>query len=104
MYVVSTSLHMPGAAMAVGDYVSLARMALINEPLLTNSAITGELSKLTLARSGHSYFTLTDSKGSIDCVLFGGNQAFEQQEIKVGQIIIAQTNLGTDHDAVCVTV
>ena len=89
MYVVSTSLHMPGAAMAVGDYVSLARMALINEPLLTNSAITGELSKLTLARSGHSYFTLTDSKGSIDCVLFSGNRAFEQQEIKVGQIIIA---------------
>lgn len=89
MYVVSTSLYMPGAAMAVGDYVSLARMALINEPLLTNSAITGELSKLTLARSGHSYFTLTDSKGSIDCVLFSGNRAFEQQEIKIGQIIIA---------------
>ncbi len=80
---------MPGAAMAVGDFVSLARMSLVNEPLLANSAITGELSKLTLARSGHSYFALTDSKGSIDCVLFGGNQSFEQQDIKVGQIIIA---------------
>ena len=80
---------MPGAAMAVGDFVSLARMSLVNEPLLANSAIIGELSKLTLARSGHSYFALTDSKGSIDCVLFGGNQSFEQQEIKVGQIIIA---------------
>ncbi|MGY8755428.1 MAG: exodeoxyribonuclease VII large subunit [Candidatus Poseidoniales archaeon] len=75
--------------MAVGDFVSLARMSLVNEPLLANSAITGELSKLTLARSGHSYFALTDSKGSIDCVLFGGNQSFEQQDIKVGQIIIA---------------
>lgn len=80
---------MPGAAMAVGDFVSLARMSLVNEPLLANSAIIGELSKLTLARSGHSYFALTDSKGSIDCVLFGGNQSFEQQDIKVGQIIIA---------------
>ena len=61
---------MAGEAVEVGQFVALARSALVNEPYLSNAAIIGELTKFTLARSGHTYFTLTDSKGSIDCVLF----------------------------------
>ena len=75
--------------MEVGQFVTLARKALVNEPYLSNAAIIGELTKLTLARSGHSYFTLTDNSGSIDCVSFGGNSAFESQGIKVGEKIVA---------------
>ena len=80
---------MAGEPIQVGQYVSLARKALVNEPYLANAAIIGELTQLTLARSGHSYFTLTDEQGSIDCVLFGGNTSFESQNIKVGMKVVA---------------
>ena len=80
---------MAGEPVEVGQFVTLARKALVNEPYLSNAAIIGELTKLTLARSGHSYFTLTDNSGSIDCVSFGGNSAFESQGIKVGEKIVA---------------
>lgn len=80
---------MAGEPVEVGQFVALARMALVNEPYLSNAAIIGELTKLTLARSGHSYFTLTDKTGSIDCVFFGGNSNFESQNIKVGDKMVA---------------
>ncbi len=80
---------MAGEPIEVGQYVSLARKALVNEPYLANAAIIGELTKLTLARSGHSYFTLTDEQGSIDCVLFGGNTSFDSQKIEVGMNVVA---------------
>ncbi|MBR49910.1 MAG: exodeoxyribonuclease VII large subunit [Chloroflexi bacterium] len=80
---------MAGEAVEGGQFVALARSALVNEPYLTNAAIIGELTKFTLARSGHTYFTLTDSKGSIDCVLFGGNDSFISQDIKEGMKLIA---------------
>jgi exodeoxyribonuclease VII large subunit len=80
---------MAGEALEVGQFVALARKSLVNEPYLANAAIIGELTKLTLARSGHSYFTLTDSNGSIDCVLFNGNNSFSSQDIKVGNKLVA---------------
>lgn len=80
---------MAGEAVEVGQFVALARKSLVNEPYLANAAIIGELTKLTLARSGHSYFTLTDSNGSIDCVLFNGNNSFDSQNIKVGNKLVA---------------
>ena len=82
-------LTMAGEAVEVGQFVALARKSLVNEPYLANAAIIGELTKLTLARSGHSYFTLTDSNGSIDCVLFNGNNSFDSQSIKVGNKLVA---------------
>ena len=80
---------MPGEAVEVGQFVALARSALVNEPYLSNAAIIGELTKFTLARLGHTYFTLTDNQGSIDCVLFGGNSSFISQGIKEGSKLIA---------------
>ena len=80
---------MAGEAVEVGQFVALARSALVNEPYLSNAAIIGELTKFTLARSGHTYFTLTDDQGSIDCVLFGGNSSFISQGIKEGSKLIA---------------
>jgi len=80
---------MAGEAVEVGQFVALARSALVNEPYLSNAAIIGELTKFTLARSGHTYFTLTDNQGSIDCVLFGGNSSFTSQGIKEGSKLIA---------------
>ena len=80
---------MAGEAVEVGQFVAMARKSLINEPYLANAAIIGELTKLTLARSGHSYFTLTDNNGSIDCVLFNGNKSFTSQDVKEGSKLVA---------------
>ena len=80
---------MAGEPVEGGQFVALARSALVNEPYLNNAAIIGELTKFTLARSGHTYFTLTDNKGSIDCILFGGNNSFTSQDIKEGSKLIA---------------
>ena len=80
---------MAGEAVEVGQFVAMARKSLINEPYLANAAIIGELTKLTLARSGHSYFTLTDNNGSIDCVLFNGNKSFTSLDIKEGSKLVA---------------
>ncbi len=80
---------MAGEPVEVGQYVALARKALVNDPYLANAAIIGELTKLTLARSGHAYFTLTDGNGSIDCVFFGGNNSFTSQDIKEGSKLVA---------------
>ena len=70
---------MAGEAVEVGQFVAFARSALVNEPYLSNAAIIGG-GKFTQTRSGHTYFTLTDNQGSIDCVLFGGNHSFISQE------------------------
>ena len=83
------SVTMAGEPVEVGQFVSFARQALVNEPYLSNAAIIGELTKVTFARSGHTYFTLTDPNGSIDCVLFGGNASFQSQGIKEGNKLVA---------------
>ncbi|MDX1578948.1 MAG: exodeoxyribonuclease VII large subunit, partial [Gemmatimonadota bacterium] len=35
--------------------------------------VRGEISKWTIARSGHRYFTLRDDGAQVDCVLFQGD-------------------------------
>ena len=71
-------------ALEVGHFVAMVRNTLVAEKSLTKVSLIGELTKLTLARSGHSYFTLTDTNGSIDCVYFGGNSEFTTKEITEG--------------------
>ncbi|MCL2719009.1 MAG: exodeoxyribonuclease VII large subunit [Lachnospiraceae bacterium] len=43
--------------------------------LLGSVAVKGEVSNLKYHTSGHIYFTLKDSKGSITCVMFAGNRS-----------------------------
>lgn len=68
----------------------MVRSTLVGSQNLSNVALIGELTKLTLARSGHSYFSLTDANGSIDCVYFGGNSEFKIKEITEGSRIVVQ--------------
>ena len=77
-------------ALEVGHFVAMVRNTLVAEKSLTKVSLIGELTKLTLARSGHSYFTLTDTNGSIDCVYFGGNSEFTTKEITEGTRIMVQ--------------
>jgi exodeoxyribonuclease VII large subunit len=77
-------------ALEVGRFVAMVRSTLVAEESLSKVALLGELTKLTLARSGHSYFSLTDTNGSIDCVYFGGNSEFTTKEITEGARIMVQ--------------
>ena len=77
-------------ALEVGRFVAMVRSTLVAEVSLSQVALIGELTKLTLARSGHSYFRLTDANGSIDCVYFGGNSEFTTKEITEGSRIVVQ--------------
>ena len=77
-------------ALEVGRFVAMVRNTLVAEESLSKVALIGELTKLTLARSGHSYFSLTDTNGSIDCVYFGGNSEFTTKEITEGSRIVVQ--------------
>ena len=79
--------------MGVGQFVTIARGVLVSERALTQVSILGELTKLTMARSGHSYFTLTDSGGSIDCVYFRGNAEFIAQDIREGTKVIVHGSI-----------
>ncbi len=80
---------MAGEPITVGEFVTVVRQTLVNDPYLANAAIIGEMTKVHFAGSGHCYFTLTDSKGSIDCVQFNGNSSFKQQNIEVGMKLVA---------------
>ena len=77
-------------SLEVGRFVAMVRNTLVAEKSLSKVALIGELTKLTLARSGHSYFSLTDANGSIDCVYFGGNSEFVTKEIIEGSRIVVQ--------------
>ena len=80
---------MAGEPITVGEFVTVVRQTLVNDPYLANAAIIGEMTKVHFAGSGHCYFTLTDAKGSIDCVQFNGNSSFKQQNIEVGMKLVA---------------
>ena len=49
---------MAGEAVEVGQFVALARSALVNEPYLSNAAIIGELTKFTLAQGPGTHTSL----------------------------------------------
>ena len=80
-------------ALEVGQFVAMVRNTLVAEDRLSKVALTGELTKLTLARSGHSYFSLTDTNGSIDCVYFGGNSEFTAKEVTEGSKIVVRGSI-----------
>ena len=53
------------------------------DPVLQDVAVSGEISNLTRARSGHWYFTLKDERASLRCVMWrsaAARQAFSPQE------------------------
>ena len=51
--------------------------------------ITGEISNLVRAASGHVYFTLKDSGAQVRCALFRNNAARVRQALKDGRVFSA---------------
>ena len=55
--------------------------------------VTGEVSNLSVQRSGHSYFTLKDAGAQLNCVLFRGETQVDGTLLQDGRKIIAKGDL-----------
>lgn len=71
------------SAWTVAEITARIRLLLEGDAELQNVAVSGEISNLTRARSGHWYFTLKDSNASLRCVMWrsaAARQRFVPQE------------------------
>ena len=57
--------------------------------MLQSILVKGEVSNCKYHPSGHIYFTLQDSKGTINCVMFAGNRAGLSFRMAEGQQVVA---------------
>ncbi|MCL2050118.1 MAG: exodeoxyribonuclease VII large subunit [Lachnospiraceae bacterium] len=62
-------------AYTVSQINSYIKNMFTQDYLLGSVSVKGEVSNLKYHTSGHIYFTLKDSKGSITCVMFAGNRS-----------------------------
>ena len=65
---------MPENVYTVGQLNNYIKNMFAQEPFLRNLLVSGEVSNCKYHSSGHIYFTLKDSVGSVKCVMFAGNR------------------------------
>src|SRR3989338_9159145 len=75
----------------VGELVSSIRAML--EKAYSDVWITGEVSNSRVSPSGHTYFSLKDSKAVIKCALFKGHAAKIKFQIKDGLELVCHGNV-----------
>jgi exodeoxyribonuclease VII large subunit len=56
--------------LTVTELSSYLKRILINDPILNNLSIKGEISNFKLHNSGHAYFSIKDSDSKLKCVMF----------------------------------
>ncbi|DAC25526.1 MAG TPA: exodeoxyribonuclease VII large subunit [Candidatus Thalassarchaeaceae archaeon] len=76
----------------VGQFVNLVRNTLRNEKLFQNQVITGEITQWKQYPSGHTYFTLRDSDGQINAVIWKGRCHIDPI-IEEGSVVVVIANL-----------
>jgi exodeoxyribonuclease VII large subunit len=84
----------------MNDTISVAELTVYIRSLLENDlrlqdvSVTGEVSNVTHAASGHLYFTLKDSKAQIKCVMWRSNAERLTRTPSNGDAIIVRGALG----------
>lgn len=78
----------------VHEFVSQVKNLL--EGQFRNVLITGEISNLSSSKTGHWYFSLSDSEALISCALFKGDALRNPiiQKLKIGDQVILQGDMG----------
>ncbi|MBQ2803232.1 MAG: exodeoxyribonuclease VII large subunit [Lachnospiraceae bacterium] len=77
----------------VGQLNTYIKNMFTQDYLLQGLFVKGEVSNCKYHSSGHIYFTLKDSKGTINCVMFAGNRSglsfrlMEGQQVIVGGVV-----------------
>ncbi len=61
--------------------------------MLQSISVKGEVSNCKYHSSGHIYFTLKDTKGTIACVMFAGNRGGLAFQMKEGQQVVVNGNV-----------
>ena len=77
----------------VGQLNSYIRNMFVQDYLLRGLFVRGEVSNCKYHSSGHIYFTLKDSKGTISCVMFAGSRAGLSFRMSEGQQVIVGGNV-----------
>jgi len=72
----------------VGQLNSYIKNMFTQDYLLQGLFVKGEVSNCKYHSSGHIYFTLKDSKGTISCVMFAGNRAGLSFRLAEGQQVV----------------
>lgn len=72
----------------VGQLNSYIKNMFMQDYLLQAVFVKGEVSNCKYHSSGHIYFTLKDSKGTVSCVMFAGNRSGLSFRLTEGQQVI----------------
>lgn len=74
--------------LTVSEVTSYIKRMLDNDFILSNLSVKGEISNLKYHGSGHIYFTLKDSNGKVNCVMFKGNAVLLDFVLEEGMEVI----------------
>lgn len=80
---------MPPEVRAVWQVTRYLRERVDGDPHLRDLWIGGEVSNLTIASSGHIYFTLKDNSGALNCVFFRNQNAPHRKHMQAGVSLVA---------------
>ena len=72
----------------VGQLNAYIKDMFMQDLLLRNILVRGEISNCKYHASGHIYFTLKDPKGVVNCVMFAGNRSGLSFRLTEGQQVI----------------
>ncbi len=74
--------------LTVSEVTNYIKRMLDNDFILSNLSVKGEISNLKYHSSGHIYFTLKDSNGKINCVMFKGNAVLLDFPLEEGMEVV----------------
>ena len=77
----------------VGQVNSYIRHMFQEDFLLQDICMKGEISNCKYHTSGHIYFTLKDSKGTISCIMFAGNRSGLSFRMTEGMQVLVTGNI-----------
>ena len=80
---------MPPEVRAVWQVARYLRERVDGDPHLRDLWIGGEVSNLTVASSGHMYFTLKDNGGALNCVFFRNQNQPHRKHMQSGVSLVA---------------
>jgi exodeoxyribonuclease VII large subunit len=80
---------MPTTVYSVSQVTSYIKSLFLQDDLLQNVWVEGEISNFTRAASGHCYFTLKDGAAALSCVIWRGQAARLRQEPRNGDAVLA---------------
>lgn len=77
----------------VGQLNAYIKNMFMQDYLLQAVFVRGEVSNCKYHSSGHIYFTLKDSKGTVNCVMFAGNRSGLSFRLAEGQQVVVGGNV-----------